>query len=46
VWIPGTAADQIGGDLARWFGADAALVDEVFPRLRYFDPDLGLMDPA
>lgn len=46
VWIPGTAVDQIGGDLARWFGADAALIDEVFPRLRHFDPGLGLMDAA
>ena len=38
--------DAIGGELARWFGADAALIDEVFPRLGYFDRNLGLMDSA
>ena len=43
VWIPTTAVDQLGGELARWFGADTALGDEVFPRLRYFDRDIGLM---
>lgn len=46
VWIPGTSVDQLGGELARWFGADTALVDEVFPRLGYFDRGLGLMDAA
>lgn len=43
IWIPGLALDQLGGELARWFGADPALTDEVFPRLRYFDRDIGLM---
>ena len=43
VWIPGLSIDQLGAELARWFGADAALADEVFPRLRYFDRNLGLM---
>jgi len=46
VWIPGVSLDQMGGELARWFGADAALTDEVFPRLRQFDRDLGLMNVA
>lgn len=44
VWIPAVSIDQMGGELGRWFGADAGLVDEVFPRLRYFDRDLGLMN--
>jgi uncharacterized protein (DUF1501 family) len=43
-WVPAVATDQLGGELARWFGADAATQDEVFPRLRYFDRDLGLME--
>ncbi|NRF67918.1 DUF1501 domain-containing protein [Aquincola sp. S2] len=46
VWIPSVALDQLGGELARWFGADTALIDEVFPRLRYFDRELGLMNFA
>lgn len=47
VWIPSTSVDQIGGELARWFGADTALVDEVFPHLAHFDRQaLGLMDLA
>lgn len=46
VWIPGVALDQMGGELARWFGADATLTDEVFPRLRQFDRDLDLMNLA
>lgn len=44
VWIPTISTDQFGGELARWFGADAAMVDQVFPRLRHFDRNLGLMD--
>jgi uncharacterized protein (DUF1501 family) len=43
VWIPGVATDQMGGELARWFGADSAVMDAAFPRLRYFDANLGLM---
>lgn len=46
VWIPSTAVDQLGGELGRWFGADRGLVDEVFPRLSYFDRDIGLMNAA
>jgi uncharacterized protein (DUF1501 family) len=42
-WIPSVATDQLGGELARWFGADSASAEEVFPRLRYFDRNLGLM---
>ena len=43
VWIPGVATDQMGGDLARWFGADSTVMEAAFPRLRYFDANLGLM---
>ena len=42
-WIPTTSTEQVGGELARWFGADTVTRDEVFPRLRYFNADLGLM---
>lgn len=43
VWVPSTAVDQLGADLARWFGADAATVDAVFPHITAFDRDIGLM---
>ena len=46
VWIPSLAVDQLGGELARWYGADAALANDVFPRLRYFDANIGLMKPG
>lgn len=42
-WVPALSTDQMGGELARWFGADAASADEVFPRLRYFDRNVGFM---
>ncbi len=42
-WIPTISTEQVGGELARWFGADTVTSDEVFPRLRYFNRDLGLM---
>ena len=41
-WIPGLSVDQLGATLGRWFGAGSAL-NEVFPRLTYFDADLGFM---
>jgi len=46
VWLPTTSVDQLGGELAAWYGADAATVDEVFPRLAGFDRAIGLMGPA
>ncbi|WP_395699643.1 DUF1501 domain-containing protein [Aquabacterium sp.] len=42
-WIPGIAVDQLGAELGRWFGADEGLLDDAFPRLRYFDRSIGLM---
>jgi uncharacterized protein (DUF1501 family) len=41
-WIPGISVDQLGATLGKWFGAGASL-NEVFPRLSNFDPDLGFM---
>ena len=43
VWIPTTSVDQLGGELARWFGAAPNLVEAVFPRLPYFERSIGLM---
>jgi len=44
VWIPTTSIEQFGGELARWFGADTATVNQIFPRLGYFDREIGLMN--
>ncbi len=41
-WVPGTSVDQMGATLGKWFGAGPAL-NEVFPRLPNFNPDLGFM---
>ncbi len=45
VWIPTTSVDQLGGELARWFGAAPNLVEAVFPRLPNFESSIGLMAP-
>ena len=42
-WIPTTAVTQIGATLGKWFGANDAQLDEVFPRLTNFNRDLGFM---
>lgn len=43
VWIPTTAVDQVGTELGRWFGADDARLDAIFPRRGEFDASIGLM---
>ncbi len=37
VWLPTTATDQLGTELARWFGADAATLAAVWPHGAGFD---------
>jgi hypothetical protein len=41
VWIPTTSPDQLGTELANWFGADASTLGAVFPRGSYFDRMVG-----
>jgi uncharacterized protein (DUF1501 family) len=41
-WVPTYSVDQMGATLGKWFGAGSAL-NEVFPRLPNFDPDIGFM---
>lgn len=43
-WVPSTSVDQMGGELARWFGAGGDTLAQVFPNLARFDSDIGLMD--
>lgn len=42
-WIPALSTDQVAGEISRWYGADNATLDDVFPRLRNFNRDIGLM---
>jgi uncharacterized protein (DUF1501 family) len=43
-WIPTTSVEQYGATLARWFGADSAALQAVFPNLSAFSPaDLGIL---
>jgi len=37
VWLPTTATDQLGTELARWFGADATTLAAVWPHWGGFD---------
>lgn len=37
VWLPTTATDQLGTELARWFGADATTLAAVWPHGSGFD---------
>ncbi|MBW8845675.1 MAG: DUF1501 domain-containing protein [Burkholderiales bacterium] len=41
VWLPTTATDQLGTELARWFGADATTLAAVWPHGGGFDRLLG-----
>jgi uncharacterized protein (DUF1501 family) len=43
VWLPSTGTDQVGSELARWFGASDATVAAAFPRAAGFDRLVGLM---
>lgn len=37
VWLPTSSTEQLGAQLARWYGADAATVAGVFPRASKFE---------
>jgi uncharacterized protein (DUF1501 family) len=41
VWLPTTATDQLGSELARWFGADATTLAAVWPHAGGFDRMAG-----
>lgn len=41
VWLPTTATDQLGTELAKWFGADATTLAAVWPRGGGFDRIAG-----
>ena len=42
-WIPSTSTEAYAATLGRWFGASDAVLAEVFPRLKYFDANVGFM---
>jgi uncharacterized protein (DUF1501 family) len=42
-WIPSTSTEAYAATLGRWFGADDAVLGQVFPRLQYFNPNVGFM---
>jgi uncharacterized protein (DUF1501 family) len=41
-WVPTTANEQMGAEMARWFGADDAMVRAVFPHAAAFPRMLGV----
>jgi uncharacterized protein (DUF1501 family) len=46
-WIPKLAVDQHAATLAKWFGVDSSVMNDIFPNLsRFSTPDLGFMKPA
>jgi uncharacterized protein (DUF1501 family) len=42
-WIPTTSSEVYAATLGKWFGADDALLAQVFPQLRHFDGPLGFL---
>mgnify|MGYP003493134203 CR=1 FL=1 len=42
-WIPTTSTEAYAATLGRWFGADDTVLAQVFPRLQYFDANVGFM---
>jgi uncharacterized protein (DUF1501 family) len=42
-WIPTTSSEVYAATLGKWFGADDAMLAQVFPQLRYFNGPLGFL---
>jgi uncharacterized protein (DUF1501 family) len=42
-WIPTTSTEAYAATLGRWFGADEAVLTQVFPRLQYFNGNVGFL---
>jgi uncharacterized protein (DUF1501 family) len=42
-WIPTTSTEAYAATLGRWFGADEAVLAQVFPRLQYFNGNVGFL---
>ncbi len=42
-WIPTTSTEAYAATLGRWFGADDAVLAQVFPRLQYFNNNVGFL---
>jgi uncharacterized protein (DUF1501 family) len=42
-WIPTTSTEAYAATLGRWFGADDAVLAQVFPRLGYFNGNVGFL---
>jgi uncharacterized protein (DUF1501 family) len=43
-WIPTTSTEAYAATLGRWFGASPEVLSQVFPRLSYFDANVGFMN--
>jgi uncharacterized protein (DUF1501 family) len=42
-WIPSTSTEAYAATLGRWFGADDTVLAQVFPRLQYFNGNVGFL---